>query len=523
MDIAGVCLVIDLLEAVLVNHHTHIRLRWQQVSKYPLNSISANSMSNVSSDRVHGNTTPGPPSHELPVEILLDIIHSDIVDCIASSTHARRLKDLRQVCKLWMECIDGFPQLWTDIHWVNGIPADVTTRFLKNSKSHLLNVQCLDSLTGSSKAKKDVEAFLCSVTQHSRRWRSLILCAAMNGKTAEYVAGPAPNLEELVVDSHYDYQGFKLNQEGYARLTKLIVKHAGSPWITANLKGLTSLQVKGCWAADLRLNSLRALLEGSPNLEVLAIDELTRLSEGSEWKSLPNAQIPIHLPQLHTLFLGSTVCENLFDFLVSTIYPGDLISLTIISPTQSTLIGLDGTGWLKDPMMRLLTPVLRKATSLRLHNDPNNYIVRLHSDGHDNAAWRTPAFPAPRGMLVDLDTRDTSTTWESLATLLQTARVASPLSIHIGVDEPDTFPEDILRRLPTLRKITIQSRRVVEPVLRELCRTGSGNHKEVCCPVLDVIDLSKVGPIMTGNEVDLISLFLGSRSRRVEVILPQSG
>ena len=121
---------------------------------------------------------------------------------MAESTHAARLSSLSLVCKWWREAIDSSPQLWTDIHWVDRMPAGLVERILIKSADSPLNIKFVQNERPvSSDSNPEAESFLELLIPHSRRWQSLYIWTRFSTAMMDLLQHPAPLLSSLTLFS----------------------------------------------------------------------------------------------------------------------------------------------------------------------------------------------------------------------------------------------------------------------------------------------------------------------------------
>lgn len=456
------------------------------------------------------------PMYKLPVEVFAQILQLDIQDDIQESSHAVRLTQLGEVSSWWMRVVESSPQLWTEVHWVVGMAAEVTTRFLVRSKTLPLGIKCVEGW--APKRNTSLVEFVRLVSEHSPRWRSIRLEVAIKPDILQYLEVPTPKLSKITIISGSSRDihnlAFKLDEDG-SPIQEVALSRVAIPWNSPRLSGLKTLQLTEIWGSDVSMDTLRGLFAASPNLERLALNCWSALVEGDGWRNIPNSQTPIHLPKLTSLWLGDELDGNLFDCLVSFLHADKLTALSIIAPTESQIVGLDGRGWGSEPIRRLVIPILSSAPSIRLQNEYTKGLVVLQSNPHTGIiSWPTPETPIPEGCSIDLDTRDLNATWKAVSSLLKSAGVSQPISIDVALhgpppgEDPETFPVEILDELPTIERITVGDLRQANQIVAHL----SGGRP---CPNLTVLDLLRI----PGDKVGDVDLTVFSKVRsNVEVI-----
>ncbi|KIO15617.1 hypothetical protein M407DRAFT_34795, partial [Tulasnella calospora MUT 4182] len=301
----------------------------------PISNLHANNESKA----IRGHTQQNQLTiNSLPPEVLCDIFLPVAGFYLG---HYTRLLPLRVVCKYWKEVIDSTPGLWMAIKLE--LHPELQAMILRNSRNHPLNVLWDETTWNNDPAKKaKIAAFSTLMEPSASRWQSLNYRRGLTSESDIWIlALPLHNVQVIEIDApSWSYRCHTLDAPklSYVNVTRFYL----------NWRSLSGLQVLILNLTNPTLNELMAMLQASPELNHLSLENTWLQVESEDQAPTPSKVFLPHLTCLRIsrastqsicLLLDSMETSNLQGFAVAVQYHVEPEDCTPLCKSAARYIG----------------------------------------------------------------------------------------------------------------------------------------------------------------------------------------
>lgn len=263
------------------------------------------------------------PINLLPAELFLDIL-LQVVN-LDYDPYIHQLRSIAFVCRYWLHSVLAEPQFWQVINI--GDVGSANLVFRRNPHGPL-RIRC----SGASDFK-NISHFMELVLAQSHRWKNFQWPTVANfeQRWLPLFNASFDSLEVLQFHLPRKSTTVPIAPMKLAQCLKHVdVAAIALPWDEPNLSGLTSLVITQLDYNSPKLKQLVRVLQSSPQLEWLALEDLGMGEEHSN--TLLDSSEVIQLPRLKGLALDSWVPHNISHSLASCIEAEECYRLEAVVP-----------------------------------------------------------------------------------------------------------------------------------------------------------------------------------------------
>jgi hypothetical protein len=331
----------------------HLWRRLQLLVKYPQDTLVAEiqrlALFAPESLKKELEPMPNAPIHRLPDNILSDIFLLGLFDAHADDEDfdkPQRYQGLISlVCHRWKAVMEGTPLAWANITVLDRQPFTTTKRFLRLSRTCLINIAVKwrrfpledDHVTLNSFKVNEMKRLFGLLLPEAHRWRNLLV-AVEDYPLIHYVIRElqwvsAPNLRMLWL-SHHDGKAQDRALKEITAKYKLFQSPTGAPL----LRDVTLWGAHIDWSSTFLSSNLRKLVlcyhhinlmpeprrffeilsSCSKTLEGLTLECSGPILEGVDWDLCVSSKI--ELPNLHMLklaFISAKYAQRILDIIAA--------------------------------------------------------------------------------------------------------------------------------------------------------------------------------------------------------------